>query len=126
MMKISTKTLAVTAVAILALSPSLALAQSADAGAIFDSLKGQTTQLSELVSVAAFVIGVGLAIAGLLKFKANSANPNDPSNKLSTAFMLVFVGAAMVALPTLLGVGVGTIFGGGTTTDATAGFTSIQ
>lgn len=130
-MKITTKTLAVTAVALLALSPTLAMAQSTgangDLGAIADSLTSQTAKFSSLITVASFAIGVALAVAGFLKFRANSQNPNDPSNKLSTAFMLIFVGAAMVALPAVLGTGIGTIFGAGAgSTDGTQGFQQLN
>ena len=127
LMKITTKTLAVTAVALLALTPSLALAQNADVGAIADSLASQTTSVTTLITIASFAIGVFMAVAGFLKFRANSQNPNDPSNKLSTAFMLIFVGAALVALPTVIGTGIGTIFGdGATSTDGTAGFQQLN
>ncbi|MEP3669092.1 MAG: hypothetical protein ABJN42_20390 [Roseibium sp.] len=112
------------AAALVATMPAIASAQNV--GEIATSLTGQTTNVATLVSVVAFVVGVGLAIAGLLKFRAHSANPNDPSNKMSTAFMLVFVGAAMVAIPATLGSGISTIFGDGAdTTDANTGFTAI-
>jgi hypothetical protein len=106
--------------------PVAAFAQARDVGGIATSLTTQTTQVATFVTVAAFVIGVGLAIAGLLKFRAHSQNPNDPSNKMSTAFMLVFVGAAMVAIPATLGSGILTVFGSGaTSTDANSGFTAL-
>ena len=118
-----------TSIAVLAcasLFPVVALAQL-DAGGIADGLSSQTTQVAKLVTVVAFVIGVGLAIAGLLKFRANAQNPNDPSNSMTTAFVLVFVGAAMVAIPSLLGSGIMTIFGSTDgTTDATNGFNSLN
>ena len=75
--------------AVAALAPVAAFAQR-DVGGIAESLADQTGDIADLVSIAAFVIGVGLAIAGLLKFRAHSQNPNDQSNKMSTAFMLVF------------------------------------
>ena len=105
--------------------PTLGMAQ--DVGGIATSLTGQTTLVSTLVTVVAFVLGVGLAITGLLKFKAHSQNPNDPSAKMSTAFMLVFVGAALVAIPAALGSGIQTIFGDSAQkTNATNGFKSVN
>ena len=112
--------------AVAALAPVAAFAQR-DVGGIAESLADQTGDIADLVSIAAFVIGVGLAIAGLLKFRAHSQNPNDPSNKMSTAFMLVFVGAAMVAIPATLGSGILTVFGAGADqTDADTGFRSLD
>ncbi|MCE6959655.1 hypothetical protein LAZ40_11560 [Cereibacter sphaeroides] len=111
--------------AVFLLVPAVAMA-APTAGAIFDSLSLQGGKLSKLVGIAAFIIGVGLAIAGILKFKAHSQNPNDPSAKMSTAFVLIFAGAALVAIPTMLGSGVATIFGtGADTTDAQNGFDSL-
>ena len=107
--------------------PSTVSAQVRDLGDIAQDLAPQTRFVSQLVTVIAFVLGVGMAIAGLLKFKAHSQNPNDPSAKISTAFVLVFVGAALVALPATLGSGISTIFG--TNADRTnpiSGFDSIR
>ena len=109
----------------LLLSASAAVAQ--DLGDIATDLADQTGQIADLVSIVAFVIGVGMAIAGFLKFKQNADNPNDPSAKVSTAFILVFVGAALVAIPAALGSGIATIFDGGAQqTDANTGFRQVN
>lgn len=107
---------------------SAAHAQNADVGAVADSLASQGGSVADLLGVVSFLAGVGLAIAGLLKFRQNAMNPNDPSAKISTAFTLVLVGAAMVAIPTTLGVGIGTIFGSGAETASADGsaFRSIN
>ena len=102
-----------------------AAAQSTTVGDAFDSLEKQAVNAIGFVTVLAFALGVVLAIMGFLKFKANAQNPNDPSNKISTAFMLVFVGAGLVSLPAVLKVGAGTFLGGGQTTSS-QGFTSIN
>jgi len=114
------------AIALLVL-PMAVSAQVRDVGDIASDLTTQTGFVSQLVTVVAFVLGVGMAIAGLLKFKAHSQNPNDPSAKMSTAFMLVFVGAALVAIPAALGSGIQTIFGGSAQkTDASTGFNRVN
>ena len=104
-----------------------AIAQSRrSVGEIAQSLQQQTTAVNTFLTVLPFVIGVGMAIGGFLKFRAHSQNPNDPSNKLSTAFMLLFVGAGLVAIPAVLGTGIETIFGNGQQTDATGGFNAVN
>lgn len=109
----------------LALSATTAAAQ--DLGAIATDLAEQTGEIADLVSIIAFVLGVGMAIAGFLKFKQNADNPNDPSAKVSTAFILVFVGAALVAIPAALGSGIATIFNDGAQkTDADFGFREVR
>jgi len=108
-------------------APSSVAAQVRDLGDIAQDIALQTRFVSQLVTVIAFVLGVGMAIAGLLKFKAHSQNPNDPSAKISTAFVLVFVGAALVALPATLGSGISTIFGANADrTNPISGFDSIR
>jgi uncharacterized membrane protein len=108
----------------LGLSTTAALAQ--DLGEIADGLATQTGNIADLVSIVAFVLGVGMAIAGFLKFRQNAQNPNDPSAKISTAFILIFVGAGLVAIPAALGSGIATVFGGGAQqTDANTGFRSV-
>lgn len=109
----------------LALSATTAAAQ--DLGEIADDLANQTGNVADLVSILAFVLGVGMAIAGFLKFKQNAQNPNDPSAKISTAFILIFVGAGLVAIPAALGSGIATIFNDGAQqTDANTGFRTVD
>lgn len=111
---------------ILALHALPARAAPSDIGEIADRLQGQAGQVTDLLTVASFVLGVTLAITGLMKFHANSRNPNDPSNKMSTAFVLIFVGSGLVALPATLGSGISTIFGDGAArTDANVGFRDL-
>lgn len=109
----------------ISLTATAALAQ-ANVGEIADSLSAQTSEIADLVSIVAFVLGVGMAIAGFLKFRQNAQNPNDPSAKVSTAFILIFVGAGLVAIPAALGSGIATVFGDGAEqTDATTGFRAL-
>jgi len=105
-------------------SASMAMAQNS-MGDIATRLKTQTGLLTDFVSVVAFILGIGMAIAGFLKFKQNAQNPNDPSAKVSTAFILIFVGAGLVAIPAALGTGIATIWQGAQQTDANTGFRAV-
>ena len=89
-------------------------AQVNNIGDMASELQSQVGDIADLIGAAAFLLGIGIALLGLLKFRQHAINPNDPSARLSTAFTLVFVGAAMVAIPTTLGVGIGSLFGNGT------------
>ncbi len=106
-MKIVTLSLLLAATAI----PSLA--QITDIGDMASGLQDQVGDIADLIGAFAFLLGICLGMIGLLKFRQHSQNPNDPSARLSTAFTLVFVGAALVAIPTTLGVGIGSLFGNG-------------
>ena len=89
-------------------------AQVNNIGDMASELQSQVGDIADLIGAAAFLLRIGIALLGLLKFRQHAINPNDPSARLSTAFTLVFVGAAMVAIPTTLGVGIGSLFGNGT------------
>lgn len=108
-------------IAALVLSAGAAQAQVSTFGDMADTVGAQGGQVADLLGVAAFLLGILLAVMGLMKFRQNSQNPNDPNAKVSTAFILVFVGAAMVAIPTLLGVGVTSFFGDGAETVTATG-----
>lgn len=109
--------------ALLGLYATDAAAQTRDLGGVADSLANQTKNFATFLTILSFVIGVGMAIAGFMKFRQNAQNPNDPSAKISTAFILIFVGAGLVALPAVFGTSLQTIFGATTgTINADQGF----
>jgi len=117
------------AAAVLALTASGALAQVADVKEVSEKVGTQLEALGSLAGIVAFLAGFVFGIMGFMKLKANAANPNDPSNKVSTGFILIFVGAALIAVPTVMGVGVGSLFGdGGQNTDLEGNnpFTAIK
>jgi len=91
------------------------LSQVSNLGDMASVLQVQVGDIADLIGAVAFLLGVGIAMLGLLKFRQHALNPSDPSARLSTAFTLVFVGAALVAIPTTLGVGIGSLFGSGVT-----------
>jgi len=86
---------------------------SPDFASMASDMGGQVLSLSVLMTVIAFIMGVMMVIGGLYKFKKHSDNRGDPSSSPAVGLMLVFLGAALVALPELMGVGVTTIFGRG-------------
>ncbi|HDZ51504.1 hypothetical protein LCGC14_0112270 [marine sediment metagenome] len=117
------------AAAVLALIASGAMAQVADVKEVSEKIGTQLEALGSLAGIVAFLSGFVFGIMGFMKLKANAANPNDPSNKVSTGFILIFVGAALIAVPTVMGVGVGSLFGdGGQNTDLEGNtpFTAIK
>jgi hypothetical protein len=116
--------------AALVMSSTLASAQVTDITTMTGQLNGQLNAVASLAGMIAFLTGFVFGIMGFMKLKANAANPNDPSNKVSTAFILIFVGAALIAVPAVMGIGVQSLFGGkGGTSDLSAtggGFTAIK
>ena len=104
-----------------AATPAAANSPNRTLGAIAADFGGQLGQIASMISILAFVLGVCVAIAGLLKFRQHAQNPGDPSAKPTTALMLILAGAALVAIPATLGSGVATIFGNGAETTTSQG-----
>lgn len=101
-------------------------AQVRDFGQMANSLSAQGSSVTLLISTIAFVLGVVMAMTGILKFRQNAQNPNDPSSRPLVAFSFIFAGSAMIALPALLMTGVVTIFGtGAALTGSESGFNVI-
>ena len=130
MRKLISNNITAVATVALALSAGTAWAQPADVAEVSKTVGTQMIALGSLAGIVAFLAGFVFGIMGFMKLKANAANPNDPSNKVSTGFILIFVGAALIAVPTVMGVGVGSIFGDGgdntSLTDNGGGFTTID
>lgn len=105
------------ALAVVSLYSPAAFAQAQGLGQLATSwTTGTLSPLANFLSQVAFFVGIVLAFVALMKFKAHSANPNDPSAKLSTAFTYVVISAAMIGIPTVMGLGVNTLFGAGAKT----------
>lgn len=70
-----------------------------------DSLKG----FAQLVTAAAYVAGMGFAVAAVLKFKAHKDNPTQVA--LGMPIAMLFIAIALIFIPTIFKVGGGTLFG---------------
>ncbi|MXX88942.1 MAG: hypothetical protein F4213_05560 [Boseongicola sp. SB0677_bin_26] len=99
---------------------SAAIAQVTDVASMAGQVQGQLGAIGTFAGVLSFLLGFVFGIMGLLKLRAHQNNPNDPSNTPTKAFALIFVGVALIGIPTIMGVGVGSLFGtGADTTDLT-------
>lgn len=78
-------------------------------GTLAENITGSFSSITKLITGGAYVVGFALAMVGVLKLKAHKDNPTQIP--ISTGLALIFVGAALVFLPALLGVGINTIFG---------------
>lgn len=99
-----------TAVAIL-MAPEMAWAQQQNLGEIAKSVTGTFGAVAKLITAAAYIGGLGFAVGAILKFKQHKDNPTQIP--IGTPIALLFVAAALVFLPTILGVTGTTLFGTG-------------
>ena len=90
-------------------APSLAAGNGTTLATLAQNVTKTYSSFVYLITGGAYVVGFALAMVGILKLKAHKDNPTQIP--ISTGFALLFVGSALVFLPTLLGVGISTIFG---------------
>lgn len=104
------------------LLPSMLSAQAAGPGFrdVAEGLTAQVSPLSQLLTVGAFLFGIALVFIGLLKFKKFAERPDD-GNRPLVAIIFIIAGASVVALPTTINTGIGTLFGGAVPTSNSFG-----
>jgi intracellular multiplication protein IcmD len=93
--------------------PLLATAVFAEGGDIVSVATKVTTQATaivKLLNVAAYVAGVGFALAGVLQFKAHKENPQQVP--LSKPVVMIVVSACLLFLPSVLDIAGASLFGG--------------
>lgn len=65
--------------------------------------------LAKLITASSYVAGFGFAIGAILKFKAHKDNPTQIP--IGTPIALIFIGAALIFIPTILSASGATLFG---------------
>lgn len=83
------------------------------------SITEQISTIAMLLSVTAYVTGVGFALAGILQFKTHKENPQQVP--LSKPVVSVIVAACLLFLPNILSVSGTSLFGSEAKDSATAG-----
>jgi intracellular multiplication protein IcmD len=84
-----------------------------------DSISKQATSIAKLMSIAAYVAGVGFALGGILQFKAHKDAPQQ--TPLSKPVVMIVVAACLLFLPTILNIAGESLFGGSKQSAAKAG-----
>lgn len=65
--------------------------------------------LAKLMTASSYLAGIGFSLGAILKFKQHKDNPTQIP--IGTPIALVFIGAALLFLPTVLGIAGQTMFG---------------
>lgn len=87
------------------------------------NITGNFGALAKMITAAAYVAGFGFAFAAILKFKAHKDNPQQIP--VGTPIALLFVGAALIFLPTLFSVSGETVFGSGAQVGGASGMDNV-
>ncbi|KGP62561.1 type IV secretion protein IcmD [Legionella norrlandica] len=89
--------------------------QDASAGVSLGKMASQITSsftsLTKLITAGSYLAGLGFSIGAIMKFKQHKDNPTQIP--IGTPIALVFIAAALLFLPSILGVAGETMFGAG-------------
>lgn len=78
-------------------------------GGMASSITNSFTNLTKLITAGSYLAGLGFSIGAIMKFKQHKDNPTQIP--IGTPIALVFIAAALLFLPTILGVTGATMFG---------------
>ncbi|KTC83920.1 IcmD (DotP) [Legionella cincinnatiensis] len=104
---------------ILALVSQDAAAGGMSVGAMASQITSSFTNLTKLITAGSYLAGLGFSIGAIMKFKQHKDNPTQIP--IGTPIALVFIAAALLFLPSILGITGTTMFGasGGKTSGPT-------
>lgn len=110
-----------TAVALflIVLTPDLWAASSQTIGGVASTITQSFEQLARLITAGSYLAGLGFAVGSIMKFKQHKDNPTQIP--IGTPIALLFIAAALLFLPTILGVAGATLFGSDATTAGPTG-----
>jgi intracellular multiplication protein IcmD len=103
----------------------VALAQtgSMGVGAVAAKVTGNVANIARLITAASYVAGMAFAVGAIVKFKAHKDNPTQIP--IGTPIALLFVGAALIFIPTVFRVSGQTMFGASGQVSNVSGLTSF-
>lgn len=90
-------------------------------GSVAQEAKNNLGQVAQLITAASYVAGMAFAVGAVVKFKAHKDNPTQIP--IGTPIALLFVGAALIFIPTVFKVSGTTLFGAGA---AQAGISGVK
>jgi intracellular multiplication protein IcmD len=78
-------------------------------GTMASTITGSFTNITKLITAGSYLAGLGFSIGAIMKFKQHKDNPTQIP--IGTPIALVFIAAALLFLPSILGVTGTTMFG---------------
>ena len=82
-----------------------------DIGGVAQTAASNLANIAKLITAASYVAGMAFAVGAVVKFKAHKDNPTQIP--IGTPIALLFVGAALIFIPTVFKVSGATLFGSG-------------
>ena len=78
-------------------------------GTMASSITATFTSVTKLITAGSYLAGLGFSIGAIMKFKQHKDNPTQIP--IGTPIALIFISAALLFLPSILGVAGETMFG---------------
>ncbi|WP_242604576.1 type IV secretion protein IcmD [Legionella fairfieldensis] len=88
-------------------------------GEMASNITSSFTSLTKLVTAGSYLAGLGFSIGAIMKFKQHKDNPTQIP--IGTPIALLFIAAALLFLPSILGIAGETMFGGSASTAGPGG-----
>ncbi|MBA2651245.1 MAG: type IV secretion protein IcmD [Tatlockia sp.] len=92
---------------------------STSLGTMASSITKTFTSVAKLITAGSYLAGLAFSIGAIMKFKQHKDNPTQIP--IGTPISLTFIAAALLFLPSILGVAGQTMFGGSGTTAGPTG-----
>jgi len=92
-------------------------------GTVATNVTSNLSAIAKLITAAAYVAGMAFAVGAVVKFKAHKDNPTQIP--IGTPIALLFVGAALIFIPTVFKVSGATLFGGSGAVGGVSGVASF-
>lgn len=93
-------------------------------GGVASKVTGNVANIARLITAASYVAGMAFAVGAIVKFKAHKDNPTQIP--IGTPIALLFVGAALIFIPTVFRVSGQTLFGASGQVASVSGLTTFD
>ena len=100
-----------------------AFAAISGVGSVAAQVTSNVASIARLITAASYVAGMAFAVGAIVKFKAHKDNPTQIP--IGTPIALLFVGAALIFIPSVFRVGGATLFGSSGSVAGVSGITSF-
>jgi len=97
---------------------------SGGVGSVAKNVTGSMGAIAKLITAGAYVAGFGFAVGAVVKFKAHKDNPTQVM--ISQPIALLFVGVALIFIPSVFKIAGGTMFGATADTGGPSGIADLS
>ena len=100
-----------------------AVGQASGIAKVAEKVRGNLGAVARLITALSYVGGMAFAIGAIAKFKAHKDNPTQIP--IGTPIALLFIGAALIFIPSIFSTAGGTLFGGSGVVGGISGISSF-